>query len=98
MGTDEGLLGSTLHILSTHEVGSTAIKTVSPPTTISAVENTDQLPLDAGLSPRNATYIRLSATEISPHTKNETRDGIPIRLLAMRGILAAVRFGMERLT
>ncbi len=40
-------------------------------------------------------YIRLNAAEISPHTKNATRDGIPINLLAMRGILAAVPVGVR---
>src|ERR1700726_2456156 len=88
MGTNVDLSGSILNAFLTQEPGSSAIKTASPPTAINATENSDQLAREAGSKPRRATYIRLNRREVSPHTANARRDGIPISLLVMRGILA----------
>jgi hypothetical protein len=84
MGTEVDLLGSILNAFLAQELGSSAIKSASPPTAINATENSDQLPREAGSKPRSATYIRLNRREISPHAANERRNGKPISLLAMR--------------
>ena len=95
MGTDVDLSGSILNAFLTQEPGSSAIKTANPPTAINVTENSDQLPREAGSTPRRATYIRLNRTEINPHTANTRREKTPISLLAMRGILAVLWLGAD---
>src|ERR1700691_926182 len=86
---------SILNTFLTQGLGTNAIKTANPPTAIHATENSDQLAREAGSKLRRATYIRLNRREISPHTANARRDGIPISPLAMPGILAVC--GLTRL-
>src|SRR5580658_2520824 len=95
MGTDVDLSGSILNAFLTEEPGSSAMETANPPTAINVTENIDQLPRETGSTPRRATYIRLNKTEISPHTANTRRDGIPISLLAMSESLAVLWLGAD---